>query len=172
MPAAIAAKASEPFPQDPWRQLESAIEAVLDSWMGKRAVDYRREFDITDEMANGTAVNICTMVFGNKGDDCATGVGFTRNPGTGDKEMFGEYLTNAQGEATVTVDVVEPLAGEFRVNSAVDYEQERPTMAMDDDGDFVVTWWHVGDEYPIYARKYDRFGQPSTSQSRQHGGSN
>ena len=69
--------------------------------MGKRAVDYRREFHITPDMANGTAVNICTMVFGNKGDDCATGVGFTRNPGTGDNEMFGEYLTNAQGEDVV-----------------------------------------------------------------------
>ena len=69
--------------------------------MGKRAVDYRREFHITPDMANGTAVNICTMVFGNMGDDCATGVGFTRNPGTGDNEMFGEYLTNAQGEDVV-----------------------------------------------------------------------
>jgi pyruvate,orthophosphate dikinase len=69
--------------------------------MGKRAVDYRREFNITPNMANGTAVNVCTMVFGNKGDDCATGVGFTRNPGTGKNEMFGEYLTNAQGEDVV-----------------------------------------------------------------------
>ena len=69
--------------------------------MGRRAVDYRREFHITPDMANGTAVNICTMVFGNMGDDCATGVGFTRNPGTGDNEMFGEYLTNAQGEDVV-----------------------------------------------------------------------
>ncbi|MDH5584027.1 MAG: pyruvate, phosphate dikinase, partial [Gammaproteobacteria bacterium] len=64
-------------------------------------VDYRREFHITPDMANGTAVNICAMVFGNMGDDCATGVGFTRNPGDGSKEMFGEYLTNAQGEDVV-----------------------------------------------------------------------
>ncbi len=91
----------EPFPEDVMRQLQLAVEAVFRSWMGKRAVDYRREFHITPDMANGTAVNICTMVFGNKGDDCATGVGFTRNPGTGDKEMFGEYLTNAQGEDVV-----------------------------------------------------------------------
>jgi pyruvate,orthophosphate dikinase len=69
--------------------------------MGKRAVDYRREFHITPDMANGTAVNVCTMVFGNMGDDCATGVGFTRNPGTGVNEMFGEYLVNAQGEDVV-----------------------------------------------------------------------
>ena len=89
------------FPQDVMLQLELAIEAVFRSWMGKRAVDYRREFHITPDMANGTAVNICTMVFGNKGSDCATGVGFTRNPGTGENEMFGEYLTNAQGEEVV-----------------------------------------------------------------------
>jgi len=89
------------FPQDVMVQLELAVEAVFGSWRGKRAVDYRREFHITPEMANGTAVNICTMVFGNKGDDCATGVGFTRNPGTGENEMFGEYLTNAQGEDVV-----------------------------------------------------------------------
>ncbi|MDH3512340.1 MAG: pyruvate, phosphate dikinase [Gammaproteobacteria bacterium] len=91
----------EDFPQDVYLQLQLAVESVFRSWMGKRAVDYRREFHITPDMANGTAVNVCTMVFGNKGDDCATGVGFTRNPGTGDKEMFGEYLTNAQGEDVV-----------------------------------------------------------------------
>ena len=89
------------FPEDVMVQLELAVEAVFRSWRGKRAVDYRREFHITPDMANGTAVNICTMVFGNKGDDCATGVGFTRNPGTGENEMFGEYLTNAQGEDVV-----------------------------------------------------------------------
>jgi pyruvate,orthophosphate dikinase len=89
------------FPEDVIEQLKLAIEAVFRSWMGKRAVDYRREFNITPDMANGTAVNVCTMVFGNKGDDCATGVGFTRNPGTGKNEMFGEYLTNAQGEDVV-----------------------------------------------------------------------
>jgi pyruvate,orthophosphate dikinase len=89
------------FPGDVMLQLQLAIESVFRSWSGKRAVDYRREFNIRPDMANGTAVNICTMVFGNMGDDCATGVGFTRNPGTGEKEMFGEYLTNAQGEDVV-----------------------------------------------------------------------
>ena len=69
--------------------------------MGKRAVDYRREFNITPDMANGTAVNVCTMVFGNLGNDSATGVGFTRNPGTGENKLFGEYLVNAQGEDVV-----------------------------------------------------------------------
>ncbi len=90
-----------PFPEDVYEQLEIAIKAVFNSWMGKRAVDYRREFHITPDMANGTAVNVVTMVFGNMGNDCATGVGFTRNPGTGANEMYGEYLVNAQGEDVV-----------------------------------------------------------------------
>ena len=91
----------KPFPSDVFEQLEIAIKAVFNSWMGKRAIDYRREFHITPDMANGTAVNVVTMVFGNMGNDCATGVGFTRNPGTGENEMFGEYLVNAQGEDVV-----------------------------------------------------------------------
>ncbi|MEJ2452754.1 MAG: pyruvate, phosphate dikinase [Candidatus Thiodiazotropha sp.] len=90
-----------PFPEDPYDQLEIAIKAVFGSWMGKRAVDYRRQFNITPEMANGTAVNVCTMVFGNRGNDSATGVAFTRNPGTGENKLFGEYLVNAQGEDVV-----------------------------------------------------------------------
>lgn len=90
-----------PFPEDPYQQLEISIKAVFSSWMGKRAVDYRREFNITSDQANGTAVNICTMVFGNRGDDSATGVGFTRNPGTGENLLYGEYLVNAQGEDVV-----------------------------------------------------------------------
>ena len=90
-----------PFPQDPYVQLEIAVEAVFRSWMGKRAVDYRKEFNITKDMAYGTAVNICTMVFGNMGDDSATGVAFTRNPGTGENRFFGEYMINAQGEDVV-----------------------------------------------------------------------
>lgn len=90
-----------PFPEDVFEQLEIAIKAVFNSWMGKRAIDYRKEFKITPAMANGTAVNVVTMVFGNMGNDCATGVGFTRDPGTGENVMFGEYLTNAQGEDVV-----------------------------------------------------------------------
>jgi pyruvate, orthophosphate dikinase len=103
-----------PFPDDPMVQLELAIKAVFNSWLGKRAVDYRREFHITPEMANGTAVNVQTMVFGNLGDDSATGVGFTRYPDTGANKLFGEYLINAQGEDVVagirtprTIDVME-----------------------------------------------------------------
>lgn len=91
----------QPFPDDPYEQLEVAIKAVFGSWMGKRAVDYRREFNISEDMANGTAVNVVAMVFGNMGDDSGTGVAFTRNPGTGKNEFFGEYLVNAQGEDVV-----------------------------------------------------------------------
>ncbi|NEX15332.1 MAG: pyruvate, phosphate dikinase [Halochromatium sp.] len=91
----------KPFPSDPMVQLEIAVKAVFNSWMGRRAVDYRNQFHITPEMANGTAVNICTMVFGNRGNDSATGVGFTRNPGTGENKLYGEYLINAQGEDVV-----------------------------------------------------------------------
>jgi len=91
----------KPFPEDVYEQLEISIKAVFNSWDGQRAVDYRKEFNITPDMANGTAVNIVIMVFGNMGDDCAIGVGFTRNPGTGENEMYGEYLVNAQGEDVV-----------------------------------------------------------------------
>ena len=87
------------FPQDPFKQLELATEAVFKSWNGKRAIDYRRATNIPDDL--GTAVNIVTMVFGNMGDDSGTGVAFTRNPSTGDRKMMGEYLLNAQGEDVV-----------------------------------------------------------------------
>ena len=97
----VHAQTGRAFPEDPYEQLDLAIKAVLGSWSGKRAVDYRREFNITPEQANGTAVNICTMVFVNRGDDCATGVAFTRNPGTGENVFYGEYLVNAQGEDVV-----------------------------------------------------------------------
>ena len=89
------------FPEDPYEQLQGAIEAVFRSWNGKRAVDYRKQFRITKAMANGTAVNVVAMVFGNMGNDSATGVGFTRNPATGENVIYGEYLTNAQGEDVV-----------------------------------------------------------------------
>jgi len=89
----------EDFPQDVYKQLELATRAVFESWMGKRAIDYRRATDISDDL--GTAVNIQTMVFGNTGDESGTGVAFTRNPSTGDQKMMGEYLLNAQGEDVV-----------------------------------------------------------------------
>ena len=87
------------FPQDPTEQLRGAIVAVFDSWNNERAVAYRRKYDIPAEW--GTAVNVQAMVFGNMGDDSGTGVGFTRNPATGDNEIYGEYLLNAQGEDVV-----------------------------------------------------------------------
>ncbi len=89
----------EEFPQDPMVQLKRAIEAVFKSWNNPRAITYRKLNKIPDDL--GTAVNIVTMVFGNMGYDSGTGVGFTRNPATGEKEFYGEYLTNAQGEDVV-----------------------------------------------------------------------
>ncbi|OLB91747.1 MAG: pyruvate, phosphate dikinase [Thaumarchaeota archaeon 13_1_40CM_38_12] len=90
-----------PFPADPYQQLELAIEAVFKSWMGERAIVYREKYKITKEIANGTAVNVVAMIFGNMGNDSATGVVFTRNPSDGTKKIFGDYLINAQGEDVV-----------------------------------------------------------------------
>src|SRR5918999_824257 len=92
-------KTGDEFPTDPYRQLELAVRAVFDSWFGKRAHDYREFNKISHDL--GTAVNVVTMVFGNMGDDSGTGVAFTRNPNTGERELFGEYLVNAQGEDVV-----------------------------------------------------------------------
>jgi pyruvate,orthophosphate dikinase len=87
------------FPTDPMKQLEGAIGAVFSSWMNERAILYRQKYRIPDEW--GTAVNVQSMVFGNMGDDCATGVAFTRDPATGENVFYGEYLVNAQGEDVV-----------------------------------------------------------------------
>ncbi|MCU0365114.1 MAG: PEP-utilizing enzyme, partial [Ignavibacteriaceae bacterium] len=89
----------KPFPEDPMEQLWGAVSAVFQSWMGKRAISYRRIEGIPDEW--GTAVNVQSMVFGNMGDSSATGVAFTRNPATGENYFYGEWLTNAQGEDVV-----------------------------------------------------------------------
>ncbi len=89
----------KPFPQHVKEQLWGAIGAVFNSWMNDRAITYRRMYDIPAEW--GTAVNVQAMVFGNMGDDCATGVAFTRDPSTGEKIFYGEYLVNAQGEDVV-----------------------------------------------------------------------
>ncbi|MEK6325122.1 MAG: pyruvate, phosphate dikinase [Acidobacteriota bacterium] len=89
----------KPFPTEPHKQLEEAVKAVFRSWNGDRAIVYRRREKIPDDL--GTAVNIQTMVFGNMGNDSGTGVAFTRNPATGEKKLFGDYLTNAQGEDVV-----------------------------------------------------------------------
>ncbi|HEX2124402.1 MAG TPA: pyruvate, phosphate dikinase [Nitrososphaeraceae archaeon] len=95
-------KMGKKFPEDPYKQLELAIIAVFKSWMGKRATEYRRQYKISPEMANGTAVIILEMVFGNMSHDSATGVLFTRNPESGEKKLYGEYLVNAQGEDVVS----------------------------------------------------------------------
>jgi len=97
--ARVAEKLGRDFPQDPQEQLWGAISAVFGSWMNDRAITYRRMYDIPASW--GTAVNVQAMVFGNMGEDCATGVAFTRDPSTGEKLFFGEYLVNAQGEDVV-----------------------------------------------------------------------
>jgi pyruvate, orthophosphate dikinase len=97
--AHVQSHTGQPFPTDVLQQLDLAIKAVFDSWMGKRAVDYRNQFKIPHDL--GTAVNVVTMVFGNMGDDSGTGVAFTRDPSTGKREIYGEFLPNAQGEDVV-----------------------------------------------------------------------
>src|ERR671911_40376 len=95
----VSQEAGVGVPEDPYGQLELAIGAVFDSWLGERAVAYRREYGIPDTL--GTAVTVQRMVFGNMGDTSATGVAFTRNPATGEQDIFGEFLLNAQGEDVV-----------------------------------------------------------------------
>jgi len=97
--AIVKADTGRDFPTDPYEQLDLAIKAVFASWFGKRANDYRNSQKIPHDL--GTAVNVVTMVFGNMGDDSGTGVAFTRDPNTGEKALYGEYLTNAQGEDVV-----------------------------------------------------------------------
>jgi pyruvate,orthophosphate dikinase len=113
-----------PFPEKPQDQLWGGIGAVFMSWNGKRAVEYRRIEKIPDEW--GTAVNVQTMVFGNMGDDSATGVAFTRNPGNGENKFYGEYLVNAQGE-----DVVAGIRtpGPLNEYSKNDQSEHLPTLA-------------------------------------------
>ncbi|MBI4322247.1 MAG: pyruvate, phosphate dikinase [Chloroflexi bacterium] len=97
--ALVKRETGEDFPTDPYKQLTKAIEAVFRSWNNKRAIDYRNFHKIPHDL--GTAVNVQTMVFGNMGFDSGTGVAFTRDPSTGDKKLYGEYLLNAQGEDVV-----------------------------------------------------------------------
>ncbi len=113
----------KPFPDDPKEQLWGSIGAVFSSWMGKRAIEYRRIEKIPDEW--GTAVNVQAMVFGNMGDTSATGVAFTRNPGNGENYFYGEYLLNAQGE-----DVVAGIRTPAPVNnySKNDQSKHMPTL--------------------------------------------
>jgi pyruvate,orthophosphate dikinase len=104
----VKSEAGVDFPTDPQEQLRYAVEAVFKSWNGRRARDYRRLERIPDDL--GTAVNVQTMVFGNKGDDSGTGVAFTRNPSTGEHKPYGDFLKNAQGEDVVAgIRITEPL---------------------------------------------------------------
>src|SRR5438477_1149284 len=96
---AVKDRTGKDFPDDVHEQMWGAIAAVFGSWMNERAVVYRRQYGFPQEW--GTAANICSMVFGNMGDDCCTGVAFTRDPATGEKVFYGEYLINAQGEDVV-----------------------------------------------------------------------
>ncbi len=97
--AIVREETGEDFPEDPGQQLEKAIDAVFRSWNGARAIAYRRQNKISDSL--GTAVNVVAMVFGNRGEDSGTGVAFTRDPATGERTPYGDYLPNAQGEDVV-----------------------------------------------------------------------
>jgi pyruvate,orthophosphate dikinase len=114
-----------PFPTDPKAQLWGAIGAVFQSWMNKRAIDYRRLYDIPESW--GTAVNVQSMVFGNMGDTSATGVAFTRDPSTGVKRFYGEYLINAQGE-----DVVAGIRTPKPITKAARLEMDEPGLSMEE----------------------------------------
>jgi len=118
------------FPEDPFRQLEMARDAVFASWNNKRAISYRQINKIPDRW--GTAVNVQAMVFGNMGKDCYTGVGFTRNPATGVKELYGEYLVNAQGEDVVAgIRTPQSLSQLKRDNSRVYQELKEITERLE-----------------------------------------
>ncbi|MGH2358289.1 MAG: pyruvate, phosphate dikinase [Candidatus Limnocylindria bacterium] len=143
-------KTGQEFPTDPYRQLELAVRAVFDSWFGKRAHDYREFNKIPHDL--GTAVNVVTMVFGNMGTDSGTGVAFTRDPNTGEKALFGEYLVNAQGEDVVAgirtpakisqmrdelpevynqfTEIAQRLEGHYRDVQDLEFTIERGTLYM------------------------------------------
>jgi pyruvate, orthophosphate dikinase len=123
------------FPQDVQLQLRLAIEAVFKSWMNRRAIDYRRLYRIPDDL--GTAVNVQTMVFGNKGDSSATGVAFTRNPADGTNEFYGDFLVNAQGE-----DVV---AGIRNTTPIAELHDVMPEVAAELEGVFTTLENHYRD---------------------------
>jgi pyruvate,orthophosphate dikinase len=119
----VAEELKAPFPQDPFDQLWGAIGAVFGSWMNQRAITYRRLHSIPESW--GTAVNVQAMVFGNMGDDSATGVAFTRNPSTGENKLYGEFLINAQGEDVVAgIRTPQEITEEARIAAGSD----KPSM--------------------------------------------
>ncbi len=145
--AIIEEETGKPFPQDPHEQLWGAIGAVFASWMNQRAITYRRLNDIT--AAWGTAVNVQAMVFGNMGDDCATGVAFTRNPSTGENKFYGEYLINAQGEDVVAgIRTPLPLTKTARMEAGAEglsLEEAMPEVFSQLDAVRVKLEHHYGD---------------------------
>lgn len=122
--AKVKAVLKKPFPDDAEKQLWGGIGAVFSSWNGKRAIAYRQIEGIPEEW--GTAVNVQTMVFGNMGEDCATGVAFTRDPGNGENRFYGEYLVNAQGE-----DVVAGIRTPAPINAGSTNEQNRDKVTLE-----------------------------------------
>jgi pyruvate,orthophosphate dikinase len=123
--AVVLAETGKPFPQDPHDQLWGAIGAVFGSWMNQRAITYRRLHEIPANW--GTAVTVQAMVFGNMGDDCATGVCFTRDPSTGLNEFYGEYLPNAQGEDVVAgIRTPRPLSNSYAKPGELSMEATLP----------------------------------------------
>ncbi|MDR2561320.1 MAG: pyruvate, phosphate dikinase [Holophagales bacterium] len=126
--AIVKEKLGKDFPQDPWEQLLGGVRAVFNSWDTERAIIYRRMNRIPDEW--GTAVNVQTMVFGNMGNDCGTGVAFTRDPGTGEPYFYGEYLIDAQGEDVVAgVRTPQPITKYQATGSGLkSLEEEMPNV--------------------------------------------
>jgi pyruvate,orthophosphate dikinase len=159
--AIIQAKAGAAFPDDPTEQLWGAIEAVFQSWRTRRATDYRRVHGIPDDL--GTAVNVVAMVYGNMGDDCGTGVAFTRDCRTGEAALNGDFLTNAQGEDVVSgARTPEPLAKMRRGRFAKVYrELERTAQKLErhfkDVQDIEFTFEH-GKLYILQTRRAQRTG--------------
>jgi pyruvate,orthophosphate dikinase len=149
------------FPESPLEQLWGAIEAVFDSWNTRRAIDYRRLHDIPDTL--GTAVNIVSMVYGNLGENSGTGVAFTRNPSTGEPELFGEFLTNAQGEDVVSGALTpEPITALRDRMPAVFQQFERMARTLErhfrdvQDLEFTI---EEGKLYLLQCRRAQRTGQ-------------
>ena len=140
-----------PFPQNVKEQLWGAIRAVFDSWMNNRAITYRKLHDIPDSW--GTAVNVQAMVFGNMGNDCATGVAFTRDPSTGENVIYGEYLVNAQGEDVVAgIRTPQPLTEAARRTnrgSGASLEQTMPTTFRELEAVFTRLEKHYSDMQDI-----------------------
>src|SRR5258706_11360922 len=128
--ALIAERTGKEFPQDPWKQLWGSVGAVFGSWMNDRAIVYRRKYNIPSEW--GTAVNVQAMVYGNTGDNSGSGVAFTRDPASGEKVFYGEFLINAQGEDVVAgIRTPEPVAQLVKHMPAAFHELERIRQVLE-----------------------------------------